>query len=109
MWTSRLALPCHSRSSSVSSNRRDFPVGSGLFIMPSDQLFVAAQPDDGKRGFASKRRSSRNNPGLGIMWDVVRVLTRLVKQLAKALKLPRVKGFCDRSRSAHRRMYEIQR
>jgi IS5 family transposase len=44
-----------------------------------------------------------------LLWDVVRVLTRLVKQLAKALKLPRIKGFCDRSRSAHRRMYEIQR
>ena len=40
---------------------------------------------------------------------MVRVLTRLVKQLAKALKLPRIKGFCDRSRRAHRRMYEIQR
>jgi transposase, IS5 family len=44
-----------------------------------------------------------------LLWDVVRVLTRLVKQLAKALKRPRIKGFCDRSRSAHRRMYEIQR
>ena len=44
-----------------------------------------------------------------LLWDVVRVLTRSVKQLAKALKLPRIKGFCDRSRSAHRRMYEIQR
>ena len=44
-----------------------------------------------------------------LLWDVVRVLTRLVKQLAKALKQPRIKGFCDRSRSAHRRMYEIQR
>jgi len=53
--------------------------------------------------------ATRNNPGLGIMWDVVRVITRSVKQLAKALELPRIKGFCDRSRSAHRRMYEIQR
>ena len=44
-----------------------------------------------------------------LLWDVVRVLTRLEKQLAKALKLPRIKGFCDRSRRAHRRMYEIQR
>jgi transposase, IS5 family len=43
------------------------------------------------------------------LWDVVRVLTRSVKKLAEALKLPRIKGFCDRSRSAHRRMYEIQR
>jgi IS5 family transposase len=44
-----------------------------------------------------------------LLWDVVRVLTRLVKQLAKALKLPRINGFCDHSRRAHRRMYEIQR
>ena len=44
-----------------------------------------------------------------LLWDVVRVLTRLVKQLAEALKLPRIAGFCDRCRSAHRRMYEIQR
>jgi IS5 family transposase len=44
-----------------------------------------------------------------LLWDVVRVITRLVKQLAAAVKLPRIKGFCNRSRSAHRRMYEIQR
>jgi IS5 family transposase len=36
-----------------------------------------------------------------LLWDVVRVLTRSVKQLAKALKLPRIKEFRDRSRSAH--------
>ena len=44
-----------------------------------------------------------------LLWDVVRVLTRLVKQLAEALEMPRIKGFRDRSRSAHRRMYEIER
>jgi IS5 family transposase len=44
-----------------------------------------------------------------LLWDVVRVVTRLVRRLAKALELRRIKGFCDRSRSAHRRMYEIQR
>jgi hypothetical protein len=32
-----------------------------------------------------------------------------VKQLAKALKLPRIRDFRNRSRSTHRRMYEIQR
>jgi IS5 family transposase len=48
-------------------------------------------------------------PDNTLLWDVVRVLTRLVKQLAKALKRPRIKVFCDRSRSVHRRMYEIQR
>jgi len=44
-----------------------------------------------------------------LLWDVVRVVTRLVGRLAKALKLRRIKGFRDRRRSAHRRMYEIQR
>jgi transposase, IS5 family len=44
-----------------------------------------------------------------LLWDVVRVLTRLVGRLAKALELPRIAGFRNRSRAAHRRMYEIQR
>ena len=44
-----------------------------------------------------------------LLWDVVRVVTRLVRRLAKALELPRIKGFYDRTRSARRRMYEIQR
>jgi IS5 family transposase len=44
-----------------------------------------------------------------LLWDVVRVLTRLGGRLAKALKLRRIAGFRDRSRPAHRRMYETQR
>jgi len=44
-----------------------------------------------------------------LLWDVVRVITRSVRRLAKALELRRIKGFCDRSRAARRRMYEIQR
>jgi transposase, IS5 family len=44
-----------------------------------------------------------------LLWDVVRVVTRLVGRLAKALKMRRIKGFHNRRRSAHRRMYEIQR
>jgi IS5 family transposase len=44
-----------------------------------------------------------------LLWDVVRVLTRLLGQLAEALGLRRIAGFRDRSRAAHRRMYEIQR
>src|ERR1700694_235676 len=44
-----------------------------------------------------------------LLWDVVRVVTRFVRRLGKALELPRIKGFRDRRRSAHRRMYEIQR
>src|SRR5580698_7722296 len=44
-----------------------------------------------------------------LLWDVVRVLTRLLGRLAKALELRRMAGFRDRSRAAHRRMYEIQR
>lgn len=44
-----------------------------------------------------------------LLWDVVRVVTRLVRRLAKALELQRIKGFRDRTRAARRRMYEIQR
>ena len=44
-----------------------------------------------------------------LLWDVVRVVTRLVRRLAKALELRRIKGFCNRTRAARRRMYEIQR
>jgi IS5 family transposase len=44
-----------------------------------------------------------------LLWDVVRVITRLVRRLGRALKLRRIKGFRDRTRSARRRMYEIQR
>src|SRR3974390_1890333 len=44
-----------------------------------------------------------------LLWDVIRVVTRLVRRLAKALELRRIKGFCDRTRAARRRMYEIQR
>ena len=44
-----------------------------------------------------------------LLWDVVRVVTRLVGRLANALEQRRIKGFCNRTRSARRRMYEIQR
>ena len=44
-----------------------------------------------------------------LLWDVVRVVTRLICHLAKALELRRIKGFRDRRRSARRRMYKIQR
>src|SRR6516164_314385 len=44
-----------------------------------------------------------------LLWDAVRVVTRLIGRLAKALKMRRIKGFRDRTRSARRRMYEIQR
>jgi transposase, IS5 family len=44
-----------------------------------------------------------------LLWDVVRVVTRLIGRLAEALNMRRIKGFRDRRRAAHRRMYEIQR
>jgi IS5 family transposase len=44
-----------------------------------------------------------------LLWDVVRVVTRLVGQLAAAMDRRRIKGFRDRTRSARRRMQEIQR
>jgi transposase, IS5 family len=42
------------------------------------------------------------------MWDVVRVVTRLVGRLAAAMDRRRIKGFRDRTRSARRRTQEIQ-
>jgi IS5 family transposase len=44
-----------------------------------------------------------------LLWDVVRVVTRLVGHLAEALGRRRIKGLRDRTRSARRRMQEIQR
>ena len=44
-----------------------------------------------------------------LLWDVVRVVTRLIGQLAAALGRRRIKGFRNRTRSARRRMQEIQR
>src|SRR3979411_1876849 len=44
-----------------------------------------------------------------LLWDVVRVVTRLIGRLGNALELRRIKGFRDRTRSARRRRYEIQR
>jgi IS5 family transposase len=44
-----------------------------------------------------------------LLWDVVRVVTRLIGRLAAALERRRSKGFRDRTRSARRRMQEIQR
>jgi transposase, IS5 family len=44
-----------------------------------------------------------------LLWDVVRVVTRLVGRLAAARERRRFKGFRDRTRSARRRMQEIQR
>ena len=44
-----------------------------------------------------------------LLWDVVRVVTRLIGHLAAALGRRRIKGFRNRTRSARRRMQEIQR
>jgi IS5 family transposase len=43
-----------------------------------------------------------------LLWDVVRVVTRLIGRLAKAVQ-QRVQGFHNRTRAARRRMQEIQR
>jgi transposase, IS5 family len=43
-----------------------------------------------------------------LLWDVVRVLTRLVHRLYKKLG-QKVRGFCNRTRAARRRMQQIQR
>src|SRR3977135_1793629 len=44
-----------------------------------------------------------------LLWDVVRVVTRLVGRLAKALKLRRIAPFRDRRRAARGRLSELQR
>ena len=43
-----------------------------------------------------------------LLWDVVRVVTRLVDQLADVIER-RIKGFCNRTRAARRRMQALQR
>jgi IS5 family transposase len=43
-----------------------------------------------------------------LLWDSVRVVTRLVGQLARVIARP-IKGFCNRTRAARRRMQELQR
>jgi hypothetical protein len=44
-----------------------------------------------------------------LLWDVVRVLTRLIGRLAAALSRRRIKGFRDRTPLARRLMQELQR
>jgi IS5 family transposase len=44
-----------------------------------------------------------------LLWDAVRVVSRLIGQLAAALERRRFKGFRDRTRAARRRMQELQR
>jgi len=44
-----------------------------------------------------------------LLWDVVRVVTRLIRQLGAALECQRFKDFRDRTRAARRRMQDIQR
>src|SRR5258707_9566556 len=47
--------------------------------------------------------------GSTLLWDAIRVVTRLMGQLAAALGRRRIRGFRDRTRSARRRMQELQR
>jgi transposase, IS5 family len=50
-----------------------------------------------------------HHPTDNTLWDVVRVVTRLIARLAAAMKRERINGFRDRTRSARRPMQEIQR
>ena len=43
-----------------------------------------------------------------LLWDVVRVVTRLVGRLAAVMER-RIRGFCNRTRAARRRMQALQR
>jgi IS5 family transposase len=44
-----------------------------------------------------------------LLWDTVRVITRLVGRLGRAAGHSVLKGFCNRTRGARRRMQQIQR
>jgi hypothetical protein len=61
------------------------------------------------RSIGTPVRHHRNPHDNTLLWDVVRVVSRLVGQLAAVLERRRFKGFCDRTRAARRRMLEIQR
>ena len=43
-----------------------------------------------------------------LLWDLVRVVTRLMGQLASVIASP-IKGFCNHTRAVRRRMQELQR
>jgi hypothetical protein len=77
---------------------RDITVFGIVHLIPSQRRLPCTRVPDRLRRSAPK-----------LLWDVVRVVTRLIGRIAKALNIRRIEGFCDRRRAAHRRMYEIQR
>src|ERR1700737_2327125 len=71
------------------------------------QAAVALELEDGQK---LRVQTALHHPTDNtLLWDVVRVVTRLIGRLAAALGRRRIKGFRDRTRSARRRMQEIQR
>ena len=55
------------------------------------------------------RRTSIGPTDAGLLWDAVRVLTRLVKRLGERCVPSARRGFADHTRRARRRMQEIHR
>src|SRR5947208_2383286 len=65
-------------------------------------------PGTGRNGLAPQQVLRSHPTDNTLLWDVVRVVTRLVGRLAEAVQ-QRIRGFRNRTRAARRRMQEIQR
>jgi len=78
---------------------------AALLLLPVDER----RDPSGGDGFTVVQSDIHHPTDNTLLWDVVRVVTRLIGRLAAALERRRIKGFRDRTRSARRRMQEIQR
>src|SRR5207249_3013220 len=65
-------------------------------------------PGTGRNGLAPQQVLRSHPTDNTLLWDVVRVVTRLIGRLAEAVQ-QRIRGFRKRTRAARRRMQEIQR
>lgn len=80
----------------------------------NDALLQAAVQDGLEDGEASRGDTTvveadiHHPTDAGLLWDTVRVLTRLLKQL-RGLALHKLPRYPNRTRAAKRRMYELQR
>src|SRR5947208_9264200 len=65
-------------------------------------------PGTGRNGLAPQQVLRSHPTDNTLLWDVVRVVTRLIGRLAEAVQ-QRIRGFRKRTRAARRGMQEIQR
>jgi len=65
-------------------------------------------PGTSRNGLAPQQVLRSHPTDNTLLWDVVRVVTRLIGRLAEAVQ-QRIRGFRKRTRAARRRMQEIQR